>query len=167
MLKKIETFISRVVDVVGGCLSILLLLMVLNVAYDVMMRYVFRASSVGMQELEWHIFSVVILFGVGVALKNEGHVRVDFLYDRLHKRKKAMINILGTIFLLMPLALLIFFGSFEFVQDAYSSGEISEDPGGLPYRWVIKGMIPLAFAFLLFAAVGYILQNIEKYRGSK
>ena len=69
MLKKVELFISRVVDIVGGCLAILLLLMVLNVSYDVMMRYLFHASSVGMQEMEWHIFSVVILFGVGVACK--------------------------------------------------------------------------------------------------
>lgn len=167
MLKKVELFISRVVDIVGGCLAILLLLMVLNVSYDVMMRYLFHASSVGMQEMEWHIFSVVILFGVGVALKNEGHVRVDFLYDRLSKRKKAVINVLGTIFLLFPLALLILFGSIDFVQDAYNSGEISEDPGGLPLRWIIKSMIPVAFGFLLFSAVGYVLQNIDKYRSSK
>lgn len=167
MLKKIESFISWTVDIVGKGLSFLLLLMVLNVAYDVMMRYLFRASSVGMQEMEWHLFSVIILFGVGVALKHEGHVRVDFLYDRMEKRKQAMINILGTIFFLLPLTLLLFFGSFEFVYDAYSSGEISEDPGGLPYRYIIKGMIPLAFAFLLFAAVGYILKNIELYRRGK
>ncbi|WP_319548287.1 TRAP transporter small permease subunit [Desulfogranum marinum] len=167
MLNKVELLISRVVDFVGRCLAILLLLMVLNVSYDVMMRYLFHASSVGMQEMEWHLFAVIILFGVGVALKEEGHVRVDFLYDRLSKRKKAVINVLGTIFLLLPLALLILFGSIDFVLDAYNSGEISEDPGGLPLRWIVKCMIPVAFGFLLFAAVGYILQNVEKYRSSK
>lgn len=167
MLKKIETGINKIVDWTGWVLAILMMLMVLNVAYDVMMRYVFRASSVGMQEMEWHLFAVIILFGVGVALKHEGHVRVDFVYDRLHRKKRALINIIGTILFLLPLALLILFGSIEFVQDAYSSGEISEDPGGLPYRWVIKGMIPLAFGFLLLASAGYILQNVERYRSGK
>ena len=166
MLQGIEKGIDRVVDGMGRLLSILLLLMVLNVFYDVIMRYFFHNSSVGMQELEWHFFSVIILFGIAVALKQEGHVRVDFLYERLDVRKKALINIFGTLFFLLPLALLVLFGSFGFVQSAYEIGEISEDPGGLPYRWVIKAMIPLSFAFLVVSSLGYLLKNINLYRGA-
>lgn len=163
-MNAIEKFIIKTVDIMGKVVSFLLLLMVLNVAYDVMMRYLFHNSSVGMQEMEWHLFSVIFLFGISVALKGEGHVRVDFLYDNFSPRKKAAVNIFGTLFFLMPLALLIFFGSFQYVQDAYITQEISEDPGGLPFRWLIKGMIPLSFGFLLFSAIGYILQNIRQYR---
>jgi len=165
-MDKVERFIIKIVDIMGKVISFLLLLMVLNVTYDVMMRYLFHNSSVGMQEMEWHLFAVVFLFGISVALKDEGHVRVDFLYDRFSPRKKAVVNILGTLFFLIPLALLIFFGSFEYVNDAYVTHEISEDPGGLPFRWLIKGMIPFSFAFLLFSAVGYILQNIRLFRGA-
>ncbi len=164
MLEKIEKFIGKAVDGIGLILAVSLLLLVINVAYDVMMRYLFHASSVGMQELEWHIFAVIILFGIGVALKHEAHVRVDFLYDRMRPRTRAIINICGTVLFLMPLSLLILFGSFEFVLDAYTMNEISEDPGGLPFRWIIKGMIPLAFGFLIFSATGYILQNITTFR---
>jgi len=167
MLEKTEKFIGRLVDGVGTLLAVALLLMVANVAYDVMMRYLFRASSVGMQEMEWHLFAVIILFGVGFALKHEGHVRVDFLYDRMRPRTKAMINICGTVLFLMPLSLLILSGSFGFVHDAYVMNEISEDPGGLPYRWIIKAMIPLSFAFLLLSASGYILRNIHDLRRGK
>ena len=163
-MDTIERFIAKTVDILGKVISLLLLLMVLNVSFDVMMRYLFHNSSVGMQEMEWHLFAVVFLFGISVALKDEGHVRVDFLYDSFSPRKKAAINIFGTFFFLLPLALLIFFGSFEYVQDAYITHEISEDPGGLPFRWLIKGMIPLSFGFLLFSAVGYILQNIRIFR---
>ena len=163
-MDKIENFIIKTVDIMGKIISFLLLLMVLNVSWDVMMRYLFHNSSVGMQEMEWHLFAVVFLFGISVALKDEGHVRVDFLYDSFSPRKKAVINIIGTFFFLLPLALLIFFGSFEYVQDAYITHEISEDPGGLPFRWLIKGMIPLSFGFLLFSAVGYVLQNIRIFR---
>jgi TRAP-type mannitol/chloroaromatic compound transport system permease small subunit len=166
-MKKLETFIGKTVDWVGYGLAAILILMVLNVAFDVMMRYLFRASSVGMQEMEWHLFSLVILFGMGFALRHEGHVRVDFVFDRLSDRKKALVNILGTIFMLAPLALLILAGSFGYVNDAYISGEISEDPGGLAYRWIIKSMIPLSFTFLLLSATGYVLKNIELFRRAK
>ena len=164
MIEQIAKAIERIVTIMGKALAVVLLLMVLNVAYDVMMRYLFRASSVGMQEMEWHLFSIIILFGVGVALTHEAHVRVDFLYDRMQTKTKAWINIIGTLLLLMPLALLILSGSFGFVHDAYVMNEISEDPGGLPYRWIIKAMIPLSFLFLLLSAAGYILQNINSLR---
>ncbi|BHH85813.1 TRAP transporter small permease subunit [Desulforhopalus sp. 52FAK] len=165
MLIKAEQVFMRMNRILGRILSVVLLLMTFNVFFDVVMRYFFRNSSVGMQEMEWHLFSIVILFGVSVALLDEGHVRVDFLYDRYTVRKKAIINIFGTIFFLLPLALLIFFGSFNFVNDAYQIKEISEDPGGLPFRWVIKGMIPLAFFTLIFASVGYTIKNINLLRG--
>jgi len=164
MLIRVERFFERINRLLGRVLSYVLLLMTLNVFYDVIMRYTFRSSSVGMQEMEWHLFSVVILFGMSVALLEEGHVRVDFLYDRYRPRTKALINIIGTLFFLLPLALLVFFGSFGFVQDAWEIGEISEDPGGLPYRWLIKGMIPLAFGILIFTSFGYTIKNINLYR---
>ncbi len=164
MLDKTEKILGRLIDSVGNLLAVLLILMVLNVAYDVLMRYFFHASSVGMQELEWHIFAVIILYGIGVALKHEAHVRVDFLYDRMQKRTKALINIFGTLLFLMPLSLLILFGSFDFVMDAYTTHEISEDPGGLTHRWIIKSMIPISFGFLLLCATNYILQNFNIIR---
>ncbi len=167
MLLKLESVIDSVVDIVGKVTSILLLLMIFNVFYDVIMRYFFRNSSVGMQEMEWHLFSVIILFGVSVALKDEGHVRVDFLYEKYSVRTKAMINILGTLFFLLPLALLVTTGSFEFVMDSYSINEISEDPGGLTHRWIIKSMIPFSFMFLIVSAIGYIVKNVNIYRGAK
>lgn len=167
MLVKIEAVFDSVIKVVGKITSILLLLMIFNVFYDVIMRYFFRNSSVGMQELEWHFFSIIILFGVSVALNEEGHVRVDFLYEKYSARKKAMLNILGTIFFLLPLALLIATGSIQYVVDSYNINEISEDPGGLTHRWIIKSMIPISFIFLIFTAFGYVVKNINIYRGAK
>jgi len=120
-----------------------------------------------MQEMEWHIFSIVILFGLGYALKEEAHVRVDFLYDNFSPKTKAMINIIGTLLFLFPFALLIIFGSYEFVMDAYTTQEISEDPGGLTHRWIIKAMIPAGFIFLLFAGVAYLLKNIILFKEAK
>ena len=164
MLDKAERIFQRLSRILGRVLAMVFLLMTVNIFYDVVMRYFFHNSSVAMQEMEWHLFSIVILFGVSVALLEEGHVRVDFLYDRISVRKKAVVNIIGTVFFLLPLACLIFFGSFEFVMDSYGMNEISENPGGLPYRWLIKGMIPLAFGILIIFALGYTVKNINLYR---
>lgn len=163
-MRTLEKIIEQFVHLAEGILAILLLLMALNVAFDVIMRYFFRNSSVAMQELEWHLFAVILLLGISAGLKEEAHVRVDFLYERFSERVKAVINIFGTLFFLLPLALLITAGSYTFVHDSWMIGEISEDPGGLPYRWLIKGMIPLSFSFLMLTAIGYILRNIRKFQ---
>ncbi len=164
MLQTIERFFDTLSRVLGRVLAIIYLLMTLNVFFDVVMRYFFHNSSVGMQEMEWHLFSIIILFGMSVALLEEGHVRVDFLYDRFSVRTKAVINIIGTVFFLLPLACLVLSGSIGFVVDSYQIKEISENPGGLPYRYLIKGMIPLSFAMLIFTAIGYTVKNINLYR---
>jgi len=166
-MSTVEKIIEKLFNLIEGLLALLLLLMVLNVSYDVIMRYFFHNSSVAMQELEWHFFATIILFGISVGLQKETHVRVDFLFERLSQRMQAMINILGTLFFLIPLALLITTGSLSFVYDAWVIGEISEDPGGLPYRWLIKGMIPLSFSLLIISALGYLFRQVRSFQEAK
>ncbi len=167
MLTKVEKVMDKIIDIIGYITAVLLFLMILNVAYDVMMRYVFHDSKIAMQEMEWHLFSVIMLYGTGYALRHNAHVRVDFLYDRFSPKKKALIDIFGTIFFLLPLAVLIVYGSYDFVMDSYTTNEISEDPGGLPYRWIIKAMIPFSFIFLIFCAINFIIHSINVLRGKE
>jgi len=131
------------------------------------MRYAFHDSKIAMQEMEWHLFSVIMLFGTGYALRHNSHVRVDFLYDRFPPKRKALIDIFGTIFFLLPLAILIVYGSYEFVMDSYTTNEISQDPGGLPYRWLIKAMIPFSFIFLIFCAIDFLIHSINVLKGEE
>ncbi|MFO7576683.1 MAG: TRAP transporter small permease subunit [Pelovirga sp.] len=166
MLLKAERFFDKMADWIGHFCGIFMILLMVNVFYNVVMRYFFRSGSIGMQELEWHFFSLIILFGISYALKEDGHVRVDVIYDRLLPKTKAAINIFGAIVFLLPLSLLIATGSTEFVMEAYRSGEGSGDPGGLPYRWLIKGIIPLSFYLLIFINFGFIIKNINIYRSS-
>jgi TRAP-type mannitol/chloroaromatic compound transport system permease small subunit len=167
LLKRVEKILGFFIDVVGFLTSILMILLILNVAYDVVMRYALHKSSIAMQEMEWHIFSVMMLFGMGVALKDEAHVRVDFLYDRFSPKTKAIINIFGTLLFLIPLALLIIYGSYDFVLDAYDTNEISDDPGGLSHRWIIKSMIPFSFIFLILSAIYYLIRQIRIIKGEE
>ena len=165
MLLRLETLFDRFSDVMGWIAGVLNLLMLVNVFYDAIMRYFFSSGSIALQEMEWHLFAMVFLFGIAYGLKEDGHVRVDVLYDRFSPRKKAIVNIAGTVLFLLPLSVLIIEGSVWYVQEAYSSGEISGDPGGLRYRWLIKLVIPASFVFLIVSATGFIIHNINVFLG--
>jgi len=163
----VEKCFNKLDKIVGNITAVLMLLVMLNVFIDVLLRYFFHTGSIASQEMEWHLFSVMFLLGISYALTSESHVRVDFIYDNLSNKKKAIINIIGTIFMLMPFALFIAYGSYEFVMDAYTTSEISEDPGGLTHRWIIKAMIPFAFGLLTLTSIGYIIKNIKVLKGEK
>ena len=165
MLLTIEKWINRFTDVIGAIATVAMFLMLLNVFYDAIMRYFFRTGSIAMQEMEWHLFSVVFMFGIAYALKEDGHVRVDILYDRWTPRTQAIVNIAGTLLLLLPISFLIIEGSIWFVHEAYQVNEISGDPGGLTHRWIIKAVIPTSFVFLIISAIGFIIRNINIIRG--
>lgn len=141
-----------------------MLLLVLNVFIDVVLRYFFHTGSIALQEMEWHLFSAMFLLGISYALNEESHVSVDFIYVNLSIKKKAIINIVGTLIMLIPFAILIIFGSYEFVLDAYEYNEISQDPGGLTHRWIIKFMIPLSFIILIISSITYIIRNTKRIK---
>jgi len=165
MLIKIEQIFNKFIDFMGNILVVILLLMILNVFYDVVMRYAFHNSSIAMQEMEWHLFAILILFGTSYSLKENAHVRVDFLYEKFSEKTKAIINIIGTIMFLLPFTGLIIYGSYDFVMDSYSVNETSGDPGGLKYLWMIKATIPVSFTVLFLEGLNYIIKNINIYRG--
>ena len=165
MLVKIETLFDRFADAMGNLTAVLMIAMLLNVFYDVVMRYLFKSGSIALQEMEWHLFSMVFLIGVSYALFKNGHVRVDIIYDQLSVKKQALINITGSIIFLIPFSLLIAFGSIDFVLEAFHTSEISGDPGGLTHRWIIKALVPFSFFLLAFSTIGIIVKNINLYRG--
>jgi len=155
--------IDGISELTGRLLAYLVISMVLLIAYDVAMRYLLHAGSVALQELEWHLFAVMILLGAGYTLKHDEHVRVDLLYHSawLNDTHRAIIDLLGALFLLLPFCALIIWSSWDFVARAYLSGEVSPDPGGLPWRWVLKAMIPLGFSLLALQGVGEVLRRVN------
>jgi TRAP-type mannitol/chloroaromatic compound transport system permease small subunit len=165
MLLRLEQLFDRFSDVMGWIAGALNLVMLLNVFYDAIMRYFFSSGSIALQEMEWHLFAMVFLFGIAYALKEDGHVRVDVLYERFSPRWKAIVNIGGTVLLLLPLSVMVVEGSVWYVQEAFNSGEVSGDPGGLPYRWLIKLVIPASFVFLIVSATGFVIHNINVFLG--
>ena len=127
------------------------------------MRYVFNSGSVALQELEWHLFSAIFLLGAGLTLRDEKHVRVDLIYRSrfFNERYRAFVDTGGILFFLLPFCALIILTSAPFVYDAYIHDEVSPDPGGLPYRWLIKSTLPLSFFLIMVQALVSLRKNLS------
>ncbi len=135
-------------------------MLVLVVVYDVFTRYVLSLSSVAVQELEWHIFALLFLLAAPYTLKHNKHVRVDVFYSRLTEKQKALVNIIGGVMFLVPFTLIVVFASGSFVGNAFVVLESSPDPGGLPYRYVLKAAIPVSFLFFFLQGIAEIFRSI-------
>ncbi len=159
-MKKYIAAVDSLNERIGNGISWMTFLLVLVVCFDVVTRYIFKSSSVGVQELEWHIFAVIFLMGGAYTLKHEKHVRVDIFYSRMNERKQALINLAGTVLFLIPFCLLIIFSSSDFVWNSFSIGESSPDPGGLPFRFILKAVLPLSFFFILLQGISLLFKSI-------
>jgi TRAP-type mannitol/chloroaromatic compound transport system permease small subunit len=160
---RLCAWIDAVSEWTGRATAWLVLGMVLLIAYDVAMRYLFRVGSVALQELEWHLFAPIFLLGAAYTLKHDDHVRVDVLYQSrwMGARRRAWVDLVGTVLFLVPFCLLVIVSSWPFVQSAFVHAEGSPDPGGLPYRWVLKATIPAGFGLLMLQGLANALRALQ------
>ncbi|MDQ7044929.1 MAG: TRAP transporter small permease subunit [Sulfurimonas sp.] len=156
--------ITNTIKYLGYFTAFILLLLVLLVVYDATARYLFSSGSIALQELEWHLFDVVILFGIAYTLKENAHVRVDIFYASYSQKKKAFINLIASVFFILPFSLLIIYIGIDFVQMSFSQNEASSNPGGLEYRYLVKALLPLSFVFLSLQALSDSVRNFKIYK---
>ncbi len=155
--------IERFVDGVGRAVSWLALAIVVLMSINVVLRYLFSVGSVWAQELEWHLLVPLILFGASYAMRHGEHVRVDIVYGKLSAQSKLRIDLLSALLVIATSALFIWL-SLHYVEQAYVIDEGSADPGGLPHRFALKALIPLAFALLLLQGIASALKSWHALR---
>jgi TRAP-type mannitol/chloroaromatic compound transport system permease small subunit len=163
-LKKSTAGLENISEWSGKLIAWLVLFMVILVSYDVAMRYLFRSGSITLQELEWHLFSMIFLLGAAYTFKHNDHVRLDLFYQShyMNDLKRAWVNIIGGVFFLVPFCLLVIISSWPFVSQSFVHMEGSPDPGGLPWRWLIKSAIPLGFFLMMLQGIADIFKNIVR-----
>ena len=153
LIKPIETLIRWT----GGFSAAVLGALVLLVVFDATRRYLFHEGSVALQELEWQLFDVVIMLGIAYTMHRGSHVRVDIFYERFSDKTKHVIQLITMLFFVLPVSALILYVSYDFVLMSFMQNEASSDPGGLPHRYIVKALIPLAFAFLILQALREVI----------
>ena len=156
--------LSRWIDIlnewVGKCVAWVTFLVVIAVFTDVVMRYAFKISFVFTQELEWHLFSFIFLIGAGYTLLKDGHVRVDIFYQRLSPKAQAWVNLAGVLLFLLPGCYMIIATSMNFVYNSLIIMEGSPDPGGIPFRFILKSCIPAGFLLVTLQGISLGIKSL-------
>lgn len=163
-MNRIIAFIDGINEWTGRAVAWCTLAMVLVTFAVVVLRYAFNTGSIAMQESVTYLHALVFMLGAGYALKHDAHVRVDVFYHRWSARRRALVNIAGTLLFLYPTAALLFFGSLDYVADAWSVREASREPGGLPWVYLLKTVIPVTAALLALQGTGLLLRSVAELR---
>ena len=149
---RVAAAIEALIDAVGRLTLWLALAMIALVATNVLLRYSMSLGSVWAQELAWHLLAAMIMLGMSHALQRGDDVRVDLFYGRYRPRAKWWVDLVSLL-LLLAIALLFAKLSIGYVAQSWSVGERSADPGGIPWRWAVKSLIPAGFGLIALHAV--------------
>jgi TRAP-type mannitol/chloroaromatic compound transport system permease small subunit len=160
--------ISRAIDAVneriGRVLLWLVLIVVLVSAGNAISRYLLNMASNAWLELQWYLFAAIFLGCAGYTLLHNEHIRIDVISSRLPRRTQIWIDILGTVFFLLPVTLYMVWLSWPIFMFAWTSGEISNQAGGL-IRWPARLMVPAGFFLLSLQGVSELIKNIAVLKG--
>lgn len=160
LAKKFVQTIDQITESLGKGIAWLTLLMVLLTFSIVVLRYGFNLGWIGMQESVLYFHGLVFMLGAGYTLKHDSHVRVDIFYQQYSAKQKAWLNLFGSIFLLLPVCIFIFFISVNYVVSSWKILEQSPEAGGLPLVYLNKSLILLLAVTLTLQGGAEILRNI-------
>jgi len=163
-LLALSGLIDRFNDRIGRLIRWLVLAAVLISAVNAILRKLFNIGSNAFLEIQWYLFAAVFLLGAGYAFLRNVHVRIDFISSKLSKRTNAIIDAAGIIVFLIPLCIILITLSWPLFYNAWVSGEMSQNAGGL-IRWPVYALIPLGFSILLMQALSELIKRIAFLRG--
>jgi TRAP-type mannitol/chloroaromatic compound transport system permease small subunit len=160
--------LSRAIDAlnerIGRLVYWLVLIMVLVSAGNATSRYALSISSNAWLELQWYLFAAVFLLCAGYTLLHNEHIRIDVVSSRLSRRTQIWIDVFGTLFFLLPMSLYIMWASWPAFMNAWTSGEVSGNAGGL-IRWPARVLVPIGFFLLSLQGISELIKRIAYLRG--
>ena len=163
-LLAVSTLIDQINEKIGYVCNFLVLAACIVSAGNAMIRYAFGYSSNGWLELQWYMFAILVMFGAAYTFKRNEHVRVEIFYLFLSERGQLWLDLIGTLFFLIPSCLLLAYLSWPFFMQAYAVNEYSGNAGGL-LRWPIKFVIPAGFVMLALQGVSEVIKRILALQG--
>jgi TRAP-type mannitol/chloroaromatic compound transport system permease small subunit len=161
--ERLADGIDSFIDFVGRITAWSSFALALVMGGNVLLRYVFHTGTVWSQELEWHLMAPICLFGMSYALRHGEHVRVDVLFAGFSQRTKDFIEFISAL-ILMAISLIVIWLSIAYVAQAWSIGEGSANPGGIPGRYLLKSLIPIGFALMFVQGVAHAIRYFLAWR---
>ncbi|MCK5639779.1 MAG: TRAP transporter small permease subunit [Gammaproteobacteria bacterium] len=158
-LENLSRRLDTINEWVGRTVAWLTLAMVVITFTVVVLRYLFNIGWIAMQESITYMHALVFMLGAAYTLKHEGHVRVDIFYRKFSPRTRAWVDLLGTLFLLLPVCLFIFWVSWDYVAASWRVLEGSQETGGLPLVFLLKSIIPLMAGLMILQGLSLAIKK--------
>ena len=147
LIEKIEDWMEKLVRLSAWLLLVLLVAIVLQVILNMM-----SSSITWMEELQWYLYGISAMVALSYTMTRNGHVRVDIIHRQFSVRTKQALEVTWILIALIPLYIVTLTYGWDFMVESYKIQEGSPDPGGMPYRWVVKAFIPIASLLLIITA---------------
>lgn len=163
-LLRLSRLIDGLTRLVGKTTLWLVLAASLISAANAIMRKAFNISSNAYLEIQWYLVAAVFLLGAGYVLMQNAHVRIDVVANKLKMRTRILIDIIGIVVFLLPMCWFMIEFSWPLVRNAFVSGEVSSNAGGL-IRWPVYAMVPAGFALLALQAISELIKRIAFLQG--
>lgn len=163
-LLKLSGLIDRVSLWLGKVTMWLILAAVLISAGNAIVRKAFNIGSNAWLEIQWYLFAGVFMLGVGYVMLKNAHVRIDFISSKLSARTNAIIDSLGIVVFTIPLAIIMVNLGWPLFERAWTSGEMSENSGGL-IRWPVLALLPAGFVILLAQSISELIKRLAFLTG--
>ena len=155
----IVSFLTSIVTAITTKTAWINMLVMFTILVQVTLRYGFHAGEAWVDEFIWHLYAF-FMFGLSYAITTDSHIRVDIAHMKFTKKKQRIIEVLGIIFLIMPFTIIIFDHSIGWVHHSFVANEFSENTTGLPYRWVVKSLLPISLVLIFIASLSELIKNI-------
>jgi len=155
----IVSFLTSIVTTITTKTAWINLLVMFTILIQVTLRYGFHAGEAWVDEFIWHLYAF-FMFGLSYAITTDSHIRVDIMHMKFTRRKQRIIEVLGIVFLIMPFTIIIFDHSIGWVHHSFMANEFSENTTGLPYRWVVKSLLPISLVLIFIASLSELIKNI-------
>lgn len=164
LLLAFSAAVDRFNDWVGRIIYWAVLVSVVISAGNASVRYLFHTSSNAWLEVQWYLFSAVFMLCAGYTLLRNEHIRIDVIVSRFSEKTLTWIDIIGTVFFLLPISIIIMYLSWPVLVDSFVRHEMSSDAGGL-IRWPVKLLIPVGFLFLVIQGLSELIKRIAFLKG--
>ncbi len=158
--KKTEVLmpVERVIDWVANALSWVWLALIGVIGLAVVLRFFFGIGRIELEELQWHFYAIGFLAGIFGCAVHDRHVRVDVLRERFAPRTRDWIDLYGILLFQLPFVVLVIWSALPIVAESFATGERSASAGGLPFRWILKAVLPISFTLLGMATLSQLLR---------
>ncbi|MFK7898613.1 MAG: TRAP transporter small permease subunit [Myxococcota bacterium] len=162
----VERGIDRVVDTLANALSWVWLALIAVIGLAVVLRFFFGIGRIELEELQWHLYAIGFLAGIFGCAVHDRHVRVDVFRERMRPRTRDWVDLYGILLLQLPFIVLVLWSALPLVAESFATGERSSSAGGLPFRFLLKAVLPISFSLLALASVSQLIRVARRLFGA-